>query len=80
MQSTAAAIAAAAASGADLGAKANSAKGSDAAAKKSSTSGPLGNNGFEVSEAEAWLQGRWKTVQANSTDKRIPETREWLNR
>ncbi|KAF6767489.1 hypothetical protein PSEUBRA_005192 [Kalmanozyma brasiliensis GHG001] len=74
MQSTSAAIAAAVPSGADLGAKANSVKGSVATAKKSSTSGALGNNGFDVSEAEAWLQGRWKTVHANSIDKRIPET------
>ncbi|CBQ73065.1 conserved hypothetical protein [Sporisorium reilianum SRZ2] len=73
MQSTSAAIAAAAMAGADLGAKANSAKGSDAAAKKNASSGALGNNGFDAAEAEAWMQSRWKAVHSSSTDKRIPE-------
>jgi hypothetical protein len=70
MQSTSAAIAAAAMSGADLGAKANSAKGSDAAAK-----GALGNNGFDATEAETWMQSRWKAVQSSLADKKMPEAR-----
>ncbi|SPO25791.1 uncharacterized protein UTRI_03156 [Ustilago trichophora] len=73
MQSTSAAIAAAAISGADLGAKANSAKGSDAAAKKSSTTGALGNNGFDANDAETWMQTRWKNVNSATTDKRVAE-------
>ncbi|SPO25426.1 uncharacterized protein UTRI_03156_B [Ustilago trichophora] len=73
MQSTSAAIAAAAISGADLGARANSAKGSDAAAKKNSSAGALGNNGFDANEAETWMQTRWKNVNSASTDKRVAE-------
>ncbi|KAJ9479114.1 hypothetical protein PHBOTO_002579 [Pseudozyma hubeiensis] len=72
MQSTSSAIAAAAMSGADLGARANSAKGSDSAAKKN-PSGAMASNGFDVGEAETWLQNRWKAVHSSSTDKRIPE-------
>lgn len=67
MQSTSAAIAAAAISGADLGARANSSKGSSAAT--------VGSNGFDASEAEAWMQARWKSVQTSLTDKKIPDTR-----
>ncbi|GAC71775.1 cyclin [Moesziomyces antarcticus T-34] len=66
MQSTSAAIAAAAISGADLGARANSSKGSSAAT--------IGSNGFDASEAEAWMQARWKSVQTSLTDKKIPDT------
>lgn len=73
MQSTSAAITAAALSGTDLGAKASGAKGSDAAAKKSL--GALGNNGFDANEAEAWMQSRWKSVYSSSTDKKLPENR-----
>ncbi|KAJ1032964.1 hypothetical protein NDA16_000243 [Ustilago loliicola] len=73
MQSTSSAIAAAAISGADLGAKANSSKGSDAAAKNNSRSGTLSNNGFDANEAEAWMQKRWKDIQSSSADKRLPE-------
>ena len=79
MQSTSAAIAAAAISGTDLGAKANSAKGSDAAAKKSASSGALGNNGFDATEAETWMQNRWKAIQSSISDKKIPEARKLLN-
>lgn len=77
MQSTSAAIAAAAISGADLGAKANSAKGSDSAAKKKSC-GTLGDNGFDASEAETWMRNRWKAVHSNSSDKRIAEARKCI--
>ncbi|ETS64753.1 hypothetical protein PaG_00711 [Moesziomyces aphidis] len=66
MQSTSAAIAAAAISGADLGARANSSKGSSAAT--------IGSNGFDASEAEAWVQARWKSVQTSLNDKKIPDT------
>ncbi|KAI3483769.1 hypothetical protein L1887_53359 [Cichorium endivia] len=72
MQSTSAAIAAAAISGADLGARANSSKGSSAAT--------VGSNGFDASEAEAWMQARWKSVQTSLTDKKIPDTRQRYTR
>lgn len=72
MQSTAASIAAAAISGADLGAKANTAKGSDATAKKNSTQA-----GFDAKEAETWMQGRWKALHANVGDSRVAAARKY---
>ncbi|SNX84399.1 uncharacterized protein MEPE_03108 [Melanopsichium pennsylvanicum] len=81
MQSTSAAIAAAAFSGADLGVRANSTKGSDSAAKNNSspTSGALSNNGFDTIVAETWLQSRWKSIQSRGCPSQIftiekPET------
>nr|CDI53541.1 putative protein [Melanopsichium pennsylvanicum 4] len=70
MQSTSAAIAAAAFSGADLGVRANSTKGSDSAAKNNSspTSGALSNNGFDTIVAETWLQSRWKSIQSQKPE------------
>lgn len=77
MQSTSAAIAAAAVSGTDLRAQANSVKGSDAAAKKNPSSpSVLASNGFDAPEAEAWMQSRWKAVHSSTTDKRVPEAGE----
>lgn len=66
-------------SGADLSAQAQSARGSDASAKQTSSVGALGNSGFDAAEAEAWLQSRWKLVQASSTDKRVAEARKCDN-
>ncbi|KAN0061847.1 hypothetical protein ACQY0O_005840 [Thecaphora frezii] len=63
MQSTASAIAAAAISGADLGARANSAKGSDAAASANAALG-----GFDGHESERWLSARWKVVESSVGD------------
>ncbi|EPQ31198.1 uncharacterized protein PFL1_01386 [Pseudozyma flocculosa PF-1] len=70
MQSTASAIAAAAISGTDLGARANSAKGSDtaAAATTASNSGSSGGATFDGAEAERWLSARWKVVESSISD------------
>lgn len=80
MQSTSAAIAVAAMSGADLGAKANDSKGPDAAAKNNSTSGALSSNGFDPNEAKSWMQKRWKDIQSSSADKRLSEARKFASR